>query len=98
LWEKFGRCLTLVLRQWQAEQMKNRTKAKTQFALIEFDPARVAKLNMQAEAGVFAHIIRSGLLGLDYPVERGIVQITPCDAPLVFPQAGIDGEMTVSAD
>lgn len=90
--------MTLALRQWQAEQMKNKAKPKTQFALIEFDPVQITNMNLQAEGGVFAHIVRAGLLGQNYPTERGIVRITPCDAPLVFPQAGIDGEMTVSAD
>lgn len=73
------------------------TKPATQFAVIEFDPARLAKMDAQAEGYVFAQMVRKALLGHDYAPGRGIVKVTLCEAPLIAPQAGIDGEMTVSA-
>lgn len=68
---------------------------KTRFALIEFDPHQLAQLDLQAEGYVFASLVKRGLLGEPHPRERGILRITPVDPPLVAPEAGIDGELTV---
>jgi hypothetical protein len=67
----------------------------TRFALIEFDPHQLAQLDLQAEGYVFASLIKRGLLGEPHARERGILRITPVAPPLVVPEAGIDGEMTV---
>lgn len=48
---------------------------KPQQAIITFDPARIAQLDLQAEAGVFAHAIKAALQGKDYARERGIVSV-----------------------
>jgi len=68
---------------------------KTRHALIEFDPHEIAQLDLQAEGYVFASLVKRALLGEPYPRERGILRITPVDPPLIAPEAGIDGELSV---
>lgn len=75
--------------------MQNKRKPVTRFALVEYDPIRLSQLDIQAEGMVFARMIREGLLGRDHAHERGIVQISRAEAPLITPAAGIDGQMTV---
>lgn len=70
--------------------------SQTRFALVEYDPLVLARIDLQAEGHVFASLIKRGLLGEPHPMERGILRITPVEPPLIAPEAGIDGEMTVS--
>lgn len=52
----------------------------TRRAVITFDPDRIAKADLQAEAHNIAWILRQALLGRDYPRERGILSIELIDA------------------
>ena len=52
---------------------------REQFAIITFDPDRVAKLSWQGEGNSLAWIVWRGLCGWTYPKERGIINITLMD-------------------
>ena len=53
--------------------------ARKRFAIITFDPDRLAKLSWQGEGNSLAWIIWRGLCGWTYPKERGIINITLMD-------------------
>lgn len=44
-------------------------------AIITFDPERIRKIDMDAEARTVAWIVKQALCGNDYPRERGIISI-----------------------
>ena len=52
---------------------------RKRFAIITFDPDRVAKLSWQGEGHSLAWIVWRGLCGWTYPKERGIINITLMD-------------------
>jgi hypothetical protein len=53
--------------------------AKRRFAIITYDPDRIAELNWQAEGNSFSYAILRGISGLTYAKERGIINITVMD-------------------
>jgi hypothetical protein len=53
--------------------------AKRRFAIITYDPDRIAELNWQAEGSSFSYAILRGISGLTYAKERGIINITVMD-------------------
>lgn len=68
-------------------------------AIITFDQKRVGKWDTQAEGQVLAHLFKQALIGQDYAKERGVVSIDLLGADqsvYIGPEAGIDGQMTVS--
>lgn len=52
---------------------------RKRFAIITFDPDRVAALNWQGEGNNFAYAIWRGLRGFTYAKERGLENITVMD-------------------
>jgi hypothetical protein len=59
--------------------------AKRRFAIITYDPERLAALNWQAEGNSFSYAIMLGLSGFSYAKERGIINITVMDQVPVVP-------------
>lgn len=51
------------------------------YAIIEFDPLRIAQINAEAESRAICWIIQKALTGQDYPKERGIRRITHITRP-----------------
>lgn len=49
---------------------------RKRFAIITYDPDRLAVLNWQAEGHSFAYSVWRGLRGWTYAKERGIINIT----------------------
>ena len=58
---------------------QSRFMGRKRFAIITFDPDRLAKLSWQGEGNSLAWIIWRGLCGWTYPKERGIIDITLMD-------------------
>jgi hypothetical protein len=56
-----------------------RTMTNRRFAIITYDPERVANLNWQAEGSSFGYAIWRGVNGFTYAKERGLINITIMD-------------------
>lgn len=52
---------------------------RRRFAIITYDPDRIAHLNWQAEGNSFAYALWRGLSGYTYATDRGIERITVMD-------------------
>ncbi len=52
---------------------------RRRFAIITYDPDRVAQIEANADGPSFTWIILQALKGRDYPKERGIINITLMD-------------------
>lgn len=68
-------------------------------AIITFDQQRIAKWDVQAEGNLLAYLLKEALTGADYAKERGIISIDLLgekQSVYIGPEAGIDGQMTVS--
>ena len=63
--------------------------------MIEIDATEAAQWDVQAMGQQVAYAIRNAALGLPYARERGIGEVWRNGEPMIAPQRGIDGHMTV---